>query len=298
MPSLKGGLRVAVTLATVAAAVVAGAYVWRSYVDDPWTRDGRVRADIVRLGPDVSGSVTDLRVADNQMVHKGDLLFVIDQERFKLALELARATEAGRASDLEQKRRESDRRARLTTAAVSEEAREQAQAATDAATAALAQAVAERKTAELDLARTEVRSPVNGHVANLLLRPGDYVAPGKAVIAIVDSDSFYVAGYFEETKVRLIREGDPAIVRLMGHAEDLVGHVESVARAIVDRDNVAGDDLVANVNPSFSWVRLAQRVPVRIRLDRVPDDVRLTAGLTATVVIEPRPGASAAGAGS
>jgi multidrug resistance efflux pump len=298
MPSLKGGLRVAVTLATVAAAVVAGAYVWRSYVDDPWTRDGRVRADIVRLGPDVSGSVTDLRVADNQMVHKGDLLFVIDQERFKLALELARATEAGRASDLEQKRRESDRRARLTTAAVSEEAREQAQAATDAATAALAQAVAERKTAELDLARTEVRSPVNGHVANLLLRPGDYVAPGKAVIAIVDSDSFYVAGYFEETKVRLIREGDPATVRLMGHAEDLAGHVESVARAIVDRDNVAGDDLVANVNPSFSWVRLAQRVPVRIRLDRVPDDVRLTAGLTATVVIEPRPGASAAGAGS
>lgn len=286
MPWLKAALRVAVTLTVVVAAGFAGAYVWRSYVDEPWTRDGRVRADIVRLGPDVSGPVMEVRIRDNQQVRRGDVLFVVDQERFRLALDLARATEQGRASDLEQKRREAARREKLTSAAISEEVQEQARSAVQAAEAALAQAVAERKTAELNLARTEVRAPVNGYVTNLLLRPGDYVSPGAAVVAIVDSDSFYVAGYFEETKVRLIHEGDAATVRLMGHAGDLEGRVQSVARAIVDRDNATGSDLIANVNPSFSWVRLAQRVPVRIRLEHVPDDVRLTAGLTATVVVE------------
>lgn len=287
MPSLRGSLRVALTLGAVAAGVAAGVYLWRDYMDTPWTRDGRVRADVVQLAPDVAGAVQDLRVHDNQTVHKGDVLFVIDQARFTIALDLARATEQGRASDLEQKKRESARREQLTTAAVSEEAREQARNAVDAADAAWREAQAETRTAELNLARSEVRSPVNGYVTNLLLKAGDYVTAGKAVLAIVDSDSFYVAGYFEETKVRLIHEGDAATVRLMGHPEDLKGRVQSVARAIVDRDNALGPDLTANVNPSFSWVRLAQRVPVRIGLDDVPDSVRLTAGLTATVVVTP-----------
>ncbi|GLK68429.1 efflux RND transporter periplasmic adaptor subunit [Hansschlegelia plantiphila] len=287
MPSLKRSLGVVVTLAAVGLAVVAGVYAWRVYVDTPWTRDGRVRADVVQLAPDVAGPVSDLRVGDNQQVRKGDVLFVIDQARFRLALDIAKATEAGRASDLDQKRREAERRDRLTTAALSEEAREQAHNALDAADAALRKAIAQRQTAELNLERSEVRSPVNGYVTNLLLKAGDYVTAGKAVIAIVDSDSFYVAGYFEETKVRLIREGDAATVRLMGHSEDIRGKVQSVARAIVDRDNALGSDLTANVNPSFSWVRLAQRVPVRIALENVPPDVRLTAGLTATVVVTP-----------
>lgn len=288
MPSLKAAFRVALTLAVVAGGVAAGVYVWRAYMDDPWTRDGRVRADIVRLGADVSGPVTEMRVRDNDEVRKGDVLFVVDQARFRLALDLARATEAGRVSDLEQKKREAERRDRLTSAALSIESREQAHAAVDAADSAYRQAVIDRQKAELDLDRTEVRSPVNGHVTNLLLQPGDYVSPGKAVVAIVDSDSFYVAGYFEETKLRRIRVGDPATIRLMGHSQDLSGRVESLARAIVDRDNPVSDGLVANVNPSFSWVRLAQRVPVRIKLDRPPDGVTLTAGMTATVVIDAR----------
>lgn len=292
MPSLKAAGRLAATALVVCAAIVAAFYVWRSYVDTPWTRDGRVRADVVQLAADVPGQVFDLRVSDNQQVRKGDVLFVIDEERFRLALELARATEAGRASDLDQKKRESDRRERLTTAALSEEAREQARAAVDSADAALRAATADRRTAELNLARAEVRSPVNGYVTNLLLKAGDYVTAGKAVIAIVDSDSFYVSGYFEETKLALIHEGDPATIRLMGQPNDIEGRVHSVARAIVDRDNALGADLTANVNPSFSWVRLAQRVPVRIGLQNVPDGVRLTAGLTATVVIHPHESAT------
>ncbi|MFC3690605.1 efflux RND transporter periplasmic adaptor subunit [Chenggangzhangella methanolivorans] len=287
MPWWKAGLRVALTLLVVAGGIAGGVYVWRAYMDDPWTRDGRVRADIVRLGADVSGAVTEVRIHDNEVVKKGDVLFVVDQARFRLALDLAHATEAGKQSDLEQKRREADRRDKLTSAALSEESKEQARAAVDAADAAMRAAVADRQKAELDLARTEVRAPVNGHVTNLLLRPGDYVSPGKAVVAIVDSDSFYVAGYFEETKIARIHTGDVATVRLMGRSDDLKGRVQSVARAIVDRDNAAGDDLIANVNPSFSWVRLAQRVPVRIKLDATPDDLGLTAGLTATVVITP-----------
>ena len=293
----KASLRVALTLLVVAGGLAGGVYVWRAYMEDPWTRDGRVRADIVRLGADVSGAVTEVRVHDNDLVKKGDVLFVVDQARFHLALDLAQATEAGKQSDLEQKRREADRRDKLTSAALSEESKEQARAAVDAADAALRAAVADRQKAELDLARTAVRSPVNGHVTNLLLRPGDYVSPGKAVVAIVDSDSFYVAGYFEETKIARIQPGDAATVRLMGRSGDLTGHVESVARAIVDRDNAAGDDLIANVNPSFSWVRLAQRVPVRIKLDAAAEDLRLTAGLTATVVITPGAGKPTAGGG-
>ncbi|MFC7051066.1 efflux RND transporter periplasmic adaptor subunit [Hansschlegelia quercus] len=288
MPSPKAVARVAATLVAFLAAIAGGIYVWRAYVETPWTRDGRVRADVVQLAPDVAGQVFDLRVKDNQQIRKGDVLFVIDEERFRLALDLARATEAGRASDLDQKRRESDRRSRLTSAALSEEAREQALAAVSAADAALRAAVAERQTAELNLERAEVRSPVNGYVTNLLLKTGDYVTAGRAVIAIVDSDSFYVAGYFEETKLPLIRESDPATVRLMGDSREIEGRVDSVARAIVDRDNALGADLTANVNPSFSWVRLAQRIPVRIGIGQVPDGVRLSAGLTATVIIRPR----------
>ena len=134
----------------------------------------------------------------------------------------------------------------------------------------------------------QVSSPVNGFVTNLQVDAGDYATAGRALLAIVDSDSFYVAGYFEETKIRNLREGDKATVRLMGFSEDIDGHVDSISRAIADREMTqVSDSLIANINPTFSWVRLAQRVPVRIALDRVPDHVRLSAGMTATVVVHP-----------
>mgnify|MGYP000632657170 CR=1 FL=1 len=139
--------------------------------------------------------------------------------------------------------------------------------------------------ARLNLARTVVRAPVNGYVTNLLVDRGDYATAGRAMVAIVDSDSFYVAGYFEETKLRHIRINDKVSVGLMGFDAPLQGHVQSIARAIADRDNVVANDLIANVNPSFSWVRLAQRIPVRIAIDDVPQGIELHAGMTATVMV-------------
>ncbi|GLK56968.1 RND family efflux transporter MFP subunit [Methylopila capsulata] len=280
--------RVLLTLVVFAAALAGGWYVWRAYADTPWTRDGRVRANVIQVTPDVSGAATDLNVQDNQTVKKGDVLFVIDQARYKLALDQAEATVDGRFGELQQRRKEAERRDKLTSAAVADEAREQARTAVVTAEAAWRQAIVERDVAKLNFDRTVVRSPVNGYVTNLLLNEGDYATAGKAAVAVVDSDSFYVAGYFEETKLRAIREGDPATARLMGHDGDLTGHVESVARAIVDRDNVTSADLIANVNPSFTWVRLAQRIPVRIRLDPLPAGVTLAAGMTATVVVHPK----------
>ncbi|GGC61441.1 efflux RND transporter periplasmic adaptor subunit [Chelatococcus reniformis] len=276
--------RVFVTLVLVTAAAAAGFFLWRNYVLSPWTRDGRVRANVVEVAPDVAGQVVELKVRDNQRVRKGDVLFVIDQERFRLAVEQAVAAISGRQAERDELNREYQRRTKLSEAAVAAETVEKARAAVLSADAALAQAQVDLGVAKLNLERAQVRSPVNGYVTNLLLDVGDYATAGKAMLAVVDADSFYVLGYFEETKLPAIRLGARASIRLMSFAQPLDGHVEGVARAIVDRE--ATDGLIANVNPTFAWVRLAQRIPVRIAIDHVPEGVELSAGMTATVVVE------------
>jgi RND family efflux transporter MFP subunit len=233
----------------------------------------------------VSGVVIDVRIKDNQSVKVGDVLFVIDQARFQLAVSNAEAALAGAQSLRDQRLEEYARRQRLSSASISDEALAQAHSAALSAQAAYDQAQAALNVAKLNLARTQVRSSVNGHVTNLLLDKGDYATAGKAMVAVVDSDSYYVAGYFEETKLRSIHIGDNVSIRLLGYSSELRGHVESVARAITDRDNAPGSELIANVNPTFNWVRLAQRIPVRIAIDHVPDGVTLSAGMTATVVV-------------
>jgi multidrug resistance efflux pump len=294
-PSLGRFAQYAVTIAAVAVAIVAGWWLWRLYEETPWTRDGRVRANVVNVAPDVAGAVIDLRVKDNQQVKIGEILFVVDPARYQLALEEAEATAAGAKATLDERQEEQDRREKLSSAAISVEALNQARSATLAARAAYDEAVAQVGVAKLNLARTNVRSPVNGHVTNLLLNRGDYVTAGKPVLAVVDQDSFYIAGDFEETKLRYINLGDAVSVRLLGFDAPLKGHVESVARAITDRENVIGTDLIANVNPTFSWVRLAQRIPVRIAIDDVPDGITLSAGMTATLQVtgpSPQPDAA------
>lgn len=285
MPQASSWVRVLVTVTVVVAAAVAGWYLWRTYEDSPWTRDGRVRANVVMVAPDVAGAVIDIRVKDNQDVKIGDTLFTVDPARYRLALAQTEAVLAGARSVLDRRREEQERRERLSSASISKEALDQARFATLSEQAAYDQAEAELGVAKLNLARTDVRSPVNGFITNLLVQRGDYATAGRSMVAVVDSDSFYVVGYFEETKLRHIKIGDPVSIRLMAYDAPLAGHVQSVARAITDRDNALGNDLIANVNPTFSWVRLAQRIPVRITIDEVPDGVTLSGGMTATVVV-------------
>jgi RND family efflux transporter MFP subunit len=277
--------RVAVTLAAVAAAILVGVYLWGYYMKAPWTRDGRVRADIVQIAPDVSGPVTDVLVHDNEPVHRGDVLFRIDRARFALALQQADAVVAGRLASLDQTNADLKRYQTLTTDAVSQQKQEQVLAAQQQAQAAYDQALADQAVAKLNLDRSEVKAPVNGTITNMDLRPGAYVSAGKGVMALVDTDTLHVDGYFEETKLPRIHVGAPVKIRLMGSGQQLTGHVESIAAAIEDRDRSEGTSLLANVNPTFNWVRLAQRVPVRIALDESSKQIPLVAGRSATVEV-------------
>jgi len=273
-------------LITLAAVVIAGfvlRWMWSHYDLAPWTRDGRVRADVISVAPDVSGFVVKVAVHDNQVVRKGDPLFELDRARYEIALQQAQATVARQRASLAEARREAHRNNTLDDV-VSSEVREQSQARMEEAAAELQRGLADLAAARLNLERTLVLAPVNGIVTNLELRPGNYLTAGRQGLALVDSDSIHIDGYFEETQLSRIRAGDRVSVRLMGDSQLLYGHVQSIAPAIFDRERTPTGDLVADINPTFSWVRLAQRVPVRIKLDPGPVDVLLIAGRTATVV--------------
>lgn len=278
--------RVGITLLAAAGAAFAGWHLWRHYEIDPWTRDGRVKAYVVQVAPDVTGQVTRVYVRDNQQVKAGEPLFEIDRARFELALRQARAAEQAARAALAQAQRETRRNGQLDDL-VSQETREQGQTRVDQARAALAQAAVSVDTAKLNLERTRVVSSVDGFVTNLDLRVGEYASASHPVLALLDRNSFYVEGYFEENKLQGIHLGDPVSVSLMGARQVLGGHVESFAEGISDRDRSTGTNMLPNINPTFNWVRLAQRIPVRIALDPVPAGVRLVAGQTATVQVRP-----------
>ncbi len=275
------------TLSVVAAALWLGRSLWVNYMESPWTRDGRVRADVVTVAPDVAGLVLEVPVRDNQAVQKGDLLLRIDPARYQLAVEEAKALVAARQATLAMRELSARRRLALDEQVVSREDRDDATNSAAAARAEYQQAQAQLQIAELNLRRTRVLAPVDGYVTNLGVRPGDYAEAGAAQLAVVDRHSYWVYGYFEETKLPLLRIGDAVEMQLMS-GQILEGHIESIARAIYDRDNPQSRELIADVNPTFNWVRLAQRVPVRIAIDRVPDGVLLAAGITCTVIVKPR----------
>lgn len=278
--------RLANTALLLVAAVFAGRALWQEYMLSPWTRDGRVRAETVNIATEVFGKVTELKVKENQFVHKGDVLFVVDPEEYRLTLAKAEATLETRRQDMLIREALSDRRKQMSQAAISKEEQQTADAVASAATATFQEAKAQRDLASLNLSRSNVRSPVNGYVTNLRLRVGDYATVGQTKMTIIDSDSFWISGYFEETKMPHIHEGDKARILLMGVDQPLAGHVESVSRGIADTNGAADTQGLANVNPVFYWVRLAQRIPVRIHIDKVPANVLLAAGMTCTVTIQ------------
>ncbi len=280
--------RLAMTLAMLAVSGLLVTALWRYYMQDPWTRDGTVRADVVTIAPEVSGTVIDLKVADNQFVHKGDILYVIDPVRFRLALDQAQATAESRKQDMQVLQMKSARRAQLSDLAASSEEKEQYRGSASAAAANYNEAQAAVEVAKINLDRSVIRSPVNGYVTNLLLRRGDYATAGQKTVSVIDSDSFWIAGYFEETKLAQIHPGDTARIKLMGFADPVSGHVESLARGITDKNGTSGNEGLANVDPVFTWVRLAQRFPVRIRVDQVPAGIELAMGMTCTIDIGAR----------
>jgi len=286
---MKAIARVLLTLILVAAGCASGYELWDYYMLSPWTRDARVQADVVSIAPDVSGFVDDLRVKDNQFVHKGDILFVLDRERYTRALATAEAAVAARKAEMDMRQHEAARRAKLTALAISDEARENAALTANSTAAAYQQALADRSTAQLNLDRTVVRAPVNGFVTNLTLDVGQYASVGTKVMALIDSDSYRVTGYFEETKIPVIKQSGKVDIYLMSGSPPLRGHVQSISRGITDRDNPSGPELLANANPTFEWVRLAQRIPVRIHIDDVPNGVLISSGMTCTVVVEAPP---------
>jgi len=284
-PFVKKALPPLLTLIAIGIAVLVLRQVWVYYMDEPWTRDAHIGADVVQVAPDVSGLVEAVQVQDNQLVAKGELLFVVDQARYRIALAQARANLAERAATVAQLRREIRRDRSLQDLVAAEDA-EVRRAKLLAAQAAEETAQAAVELAQLNLARTEVRAPAAGRVNDRTLRSGDYVTAGKPVLALLDTASFRVDGYFEETRLRGVKPGQPVDIRLMGESRPLRGHVDSIAAGIEDRYRTNGSSLLPNVTPAFDWVRLAQRIPVRIHIDEVPDGVELIAGRTATVTVD------------
>jgi multidrug resistance efflux pump len=286
-------VRVLLTLILVLIAAFLSYEMAAYYLYSPWTRDARIRADVVAIAPDVSGYVDDIRVGNDQFVHKGDLLFVVDQERYRIALADAEAALAARQAQQLLALANYNRRQQLTAGyTVTIEERDTFQRQSEIAAANYRQAIAARDNAALNLKRTEVRALVNGFITNLNLAKGTYAVQGKPVMALIDSDSYRVEAYFEETKVPRIREGASAEIRLMDGSPALRGTVQGIARGITDQDNPEGPQLLSSVNPTFTWVRLAQRIPVRIRLTKVPPGVLISSGMTCTVIVADEPAAT------
>jgi multidrug resistance efflux pump len=335
-----------ITLATTGCAVVFGWAMWNAYMDAPWTRDGTVRSYVVTMAPEVAGRIVELPVVDDQFVHEGDLLVMIEPTDYKIAVELAQAAvrqaqangqnieaqitvqqaqvtasqaqveaaqaaltfaqqQAARYRDLADKevgtvqleqqtastlgQSQATLRSAQASVTLAERQIVSLKAQLASVEASVAQATAQLHQAQVNQERTQIHSPVNGWVTNLLAQLGDYATVGRNVISIVNADSFWVDAYFEETQLASVHEGDPAKIKLMGYSQTVRGVVAGVARGI-NVPNAQPDQAgLATVNPIFTWVRLAQRVPVRIRIDQVPNGTRLVAGMTATVQIDPLP---------
>lgn len=277
-------LRILITVLVIFMAVFAGRWVWNDYMHTPWTRDGRIRSNIVTVAPDVSGWVTHLNMIDGQSVKQGDLLFSVDAKRYQAALERSKASTENALYTWELAKHKYERRIALNSQqAISEESLEATRINTKIAKANYELAKTEQAVAQLNLDRTQVVAPVSGYIINLDLRQGNYVAQGVSVFAIVQADSFYVTGYFEETKIPLIHLKQHANVALLSGGKPLTGQVMSIGKAIANTNTQSNGQRLPQVQQTFNWVRLSQRIPVDIKLDAFPADTQLSAGMTATI---------------
>ena len=276
--------RTTITVVLVILAFIAVFRVWSFYTESPWTRDARFGADIVAIAPDVSGLIEHVDVHDNQLVKKGQVLFVIDQPRYKEALAEAQADVAYYQAQVEEKRREAIRRNRLGVGAVAKEQIEQANNSLQTMEHQLAKARAARDVAKLDLDRTVVYAPADGWVTNLNVFAGEFITRGSTSVALVKENSFYVLAYMEETKLDGVRPGYRVEITPLGSNRILHGSVNSIAAGVTNASSSQDTKGMASVDSNLEWVRLAQRVPVRIHLDKQYGNL-FPAGTTATVVV-------------
>ena len=278
-------LRYLATGALVVAALVAARDGWTFYVTSPWTRDGTVRVQVANVAPQVSGQIVEVRTYDNQRVHKGDVLYVIDKFDFQVALDTAKATVLSREADLEVKKAQAGRRETLSTSFSSIEEKQTFDGSAKMAAADYASAKASLSQAEINLQRTEVRSPVDGYVTNLLMRVGDFAQAGSSNVSVIDEHSYWIDAYFEETKLANVHIGDQVEAKLIGYEIPIKGTVDSITGGISASNAASSTQGLPNVDPIFTWVRLAQRIPVRIKIEQVPPGVPLIAGMTCSVSV-------------
>jgi RND family efflux transporter MFP subunit len=280
----KSIVAITITVVLFAIALFMLAQMWQLYMLSPWTRDGTVRVEVTNIAPEVSGTVRNIFVKDNQYVQRGEKLFEIDPVRFQLAIDQAQAAVESAKNTLILRQADAKRRFGAT-GAVSAEEQQQYQINALVAKAQLDSAVASLAVAKLNFDRSTLYAPSDGFVTNFLLRVGDYANEGNPVMSIVDKHTFWIDAYFEETKIHAIKVGDKTRIKLMGYDNVLNGYVHSISRGISVENAKQGTQGLQQVNPTYTWVRLAQRIPVRIAFDQVPDDVLLASGLTASVEV-------------
>jgi len=275
----------ALTLVLFGAIVICLVYIWDSYMYSPWTRDGRVRADVVNIAPDVSGWIDELHAENSREVKTGDVLFTVDHARYQVAVDLAQAQSDSAKVGWDRAINVYKRRTQMSADAVSREELDTSRLDMMEKQASYKESVAMLDSAKIDLARTTYSSPASGKIVNLELEKGDYVNRGVNRLALVKDDSYYVTGYFEETKIPGIKIGDKVEIWLMAGTLKLDGHVESIDSGISNSNTTPGNQMLPSVEATFAWVRLAQRIPVNIKIDHVPEGVNLSSGMSATLKV-------------
>ena len=280
-----------INIAVIAAVAWYAYHTFEDYIKNPWTRDGQVRGQVIQVAPRVSGPVINVAVIDNQYVSEGDLLFEIDPQPFEIAVAQAEANlkrarinakslkiewdrlldiykkDAGAVSQKDLNRRETNYLSSLAQIDVAEET---------------------LRNAHLNVGYTRVSAAVDGYVSNINFQVGTQAVANTPILALVDVNSFWVFGYFRESQIGRFKIGDRARVTLMAYPDlPLEGIVESLGWGIAPSDGNPGAYLLPSIQPVFQWIRLAQRVPVRVRLEKVPEAVELRFGLTASVMVLP-----------
>ena len=279
-----------VTVALSGLAIWAAVSLYDRYLQNPWTRDGQVRANVVGIAPRVSGPIIRVGVRDNQSVHQGDVLFEIDPADFQARVDVAAGQVQTAEANLTQQTQNLQRQTELYRSRVN--ALQDLQNAQDSFLAARAQLVSAKanlELAKLNLSYTKVVAPVEGYVTNMNISPGTYVTAGNQLMALVDTSSFWIAGYFKETQLPHIQVGQKARITLMGQGgQPFQAVVRSVGWGIFVADGAGSTStaLLPAVDQTIDWVRLPQRFPVRLQVAG-PTPMPLRIGQTVSVAVIP-----------